>query len=372
MKPLNIIEVVNVRWWNACAHYGVLLSEGLQKLGHKVYVAGDPDSRPIRMAKEKGLDIIDKYTFSKNNPTNMLRITRGIRKFIEEKNIDLINLHRGQAAIAFSVAARTAHRNCKIVRTWGDQRKPKKNLFARLQNSRFTDYIITTTRKMEDYFLEYISIDPAMISTIHGGIDESIFVETNDKNVNRGEEVIKIGMLGRFSPVKGHFNLIEAFKKVASNRNDVKLYIAGKAIRDEKKDQLLHYVDHLGLNDRVEILGYIEDKIQFMSSLDLCVVPSVDSETISRVLFEFMAMGKPVVGYRLNAIAEIIEENFNGYLAETGNTDDLADKILLAIGDKNELTRMGNNSRFLIDNKYSLLKFAKDTEDIYLKIIERG
>ena len=49
---MRTIQVVNVRWYNATAWYGVTLAHCLQKTGHESIVAGLEGTPPLEKAKE--------------------------------------------------------------------------------------------------------------------------------------------------------------------------------------------------------------------------------------------------------------------------------------------------------------------------------
>ena len=67
---MNILITVSVRWWNANAYYAISLAEALSNMGHKVYVAGDPDYPPTIRAKDAGLEILE-IRFASFNITNL-------------------------------------------------------------------------------------------------------------------------------------------------------------------------------------------------------------------------------------------------------------------------------------------------------------
>ena len=56
---MRTIQVVNVRWYNATAWYGVTLAHCLQKAGHESIVAGLEGTPPLEKAKEMEQLILD-------------------------------------------------------------------------------------------------------------------------------------------------------------------------------------------------------------------------------------------------------------------------------------------------------------------------
>lgn len=66
---------------------------------------------------------------------------------------------------------------------------------------------------------------------------------------------------------------------------------------------------------------------KFYSSIDILVVPS-RIESFGQVATEAMACGCPVIGFNNSGLFDIIEHKKTGYLAESYNSDDLANGIL--------------------------------------------
>jgi glycosyltransferase involved in cell wall biosynthesis len=66
-----------------------------------------------------------------------------------------------------------------------------------------------------------------------------------------------------------------------------------------------------------------------------------------------MAAGLPVVSTDVSNISEIIVDGKTGYLAEAGNNEDIASKMLKMITQKNKID-FGIKGRKVIENNFSL------------------
>lgn len=67
-----------------------------------------------------------------------------------------------------------------------------------------------------------------------------------------------------------------------------------------------------------------------MNACDLFVLPSL-SEGNPTVMFECLGCGKPFIGTKVGGIPEIIVSDDYGLLCEPANSEDLAEKILIAL-----------------------------------------
>ena len=138
--------------------------------------------------------------------------------------------------------------------------------------------------------------------------------------------------LGTLSEVKGHSFLIEAMKEITRKRKDVLCLIAGSG---PLKEKLQRKIDDSQLDDQVKLKGFVtnEQVCLLMNACDIFVLPSL-SESFGIVQVEALACGKPVVATRNGGSEEIIISEEYGYLIETRNAMQLAEKIIQAL-DKN-------------------------------------
>ena len=102
-----------------------------------------------------------------------------------------------------------------------------------------------------------------------------------------------------------------------------------------------------------------------MHTFDVGVITSTGSETISRVLLEYMLLKKPVIGTRINAIGEIIQPGSNGDLVEPGDAVDLADKIDRLLSDDNMRAAYGERSFQLYQSEFSEKRFYEKTMAVF-------
>ncbi len=104
---------------------------------------------------------------------------------------------------------------------------------------------------------------------------------------------------------------------------------------------------------------------QRLSSMDICVIPSIWLETGPITLFDALSTGLPVVGSDLGGISEWIEPGINGLLFQPGNADELKKRILELFNKPYELEKMRNS----IANPRTMKDVAKDTLKMYEKVI---
>ena len=124
--------------------------------------------------------------------------------------------------------------------------------------------------------------------------------------------------VGRLSSEKGVTTLIEA-----ANQLPYKLKIVGDG---PLKDELAAKVNK---DAPIDFLGFKswEEVKTIVSKARFIVVPSEWYEVLGLVIIEAECVGTPILGARIGAIPELIEENVNGMHFESRDVSDLSGKI---------------------------------------------
>lgn len=113
-------------------------------------------------------------------------------------------------------------------------------------------------------------------------------------------------------------------------------------------------------------LGRIDDNRRLAaaySAADVFVIPS-RQDNFPNTILESMACGTPVVGFDTGGIPEMIEHGRTGYLAPVGDSQALADRLRLILGDDDKRRAMGLAGRETVLSRYTLDHQA----DAYLEL----
>ena len=145
----------------------------------------------------------------------------------------------------------------------------------------------------------------------------------------------KIGTIGRLVPQKDYPTLLNAFSIILKSLPNTDLYVVGEGFL--QKD-LIELSKSLGINDKVHWLGKTEYIKEFLSKIDLFILPS-KYEGFGLVLLEAMVAKKPIIAANNSAIPEVLGKTYEG-LFSTGDVKALAQQIKTAIIDKNFSERL--------------------------------
>ena len=129
-------------------------------------------------------------------------------------------------------------------------------------------------------------------------------------------------------------------------------------------------VSRMDREESFRFWGKVKDVREIISLLDVGVVASIGSETICRVPLEYMAMGKPVVGTKVNAIPEVIEDEVNGLLVEPNDAPQMAEAMMRLLENERLRQCFGEMGRQKVVEKFTLDSFARRTEEVYFSLLD--
>ncbi len=180
------------------------------------------------------------------------------------------------------------------------------------------DKVIAVSRRLKEEIIKFYNCNPEKISVIHNAVDMDRL-----KKLDTGQRKKLVLYVGRLSPQKGLYNLLQAFKIVASNDKEVKLGIAGEG------PEMLKLIDlsiTLGIKDRVIFFGRVsEDEKDYLYSVaKVFVMPSV-SEPFGITALEAVAYNTPVVVSKQSGVSETLS---NVFKVDFWDTNQMADIIL--------------------------------------------
>lgn len=142
--------------------------------------------------------------------------------------------------------------------------------------------------------------------------------------------------VGRLVPWKGFSVLAEVMPDLLKNNPNFRLVIAGDGPEKDK----------IPSGGAVKLIGQVEHSQMpvYFRAADIFVLNS-GYEGLSHVILEAMQYGTPVIASNIGGNPELIENNFNGFLVEYKNREQLKEAILKLWQDKALQEKFINNSR---------------------------
>lgn len=184
----------------------------------------------------------------------------------------------------------------------------------------------------------------------------------------RGKRVA--AMFARFSAAKDWDMFLEIAQIAKRNgRNDIVFLAvgAGDLLNDFKSR-----AKNLGLNN-VRFLGLRKDVENLLTLTNVSLLFSnnhVHAEGVSNSIMESMAAAVPVIATDGGGTPEIIEDGKSGFIIQPSDAQAAYDKLILCMDNNNLRQELGNRSRDIVKNKFSLSKMTNEYIQLYNKILE--
>ncbi|MCW5516900.1 glycosyltransferase [Muriicola sp. Z0-33] len=200
------------------------------------------------------------------------------------------------------------------------------------------------------------------IAVIPNGIPMDKFPQ---KHYNQSHSKKTVLFLSRVVENKGVGELITAWSKLSRHiTKDWNIKIVGDG-RKEYINQLRKLIKSNGQEDTINLVGplYGEEKIKAFQQASLFVLPTY-SENFGMVVAEALACGIPVITTK-GAPWEDLITNECGWWIDVG-LEPLMKALELALScSVNDLGKMGDNGRNLIEQKYSMRVVASQMNELY-------
>jgi glycosyltransferase involved in cell wall biosynthesis len=309
-------------------------------------------------------------------------------RFIKAHNIGIVHAHELKVVINALIAGRIAnvpvisHTHTPIsewqIPSW--KRKLDCIVYSFMVNAFSAKEIALTESRKKAKMAE--GIKEEKIAIIPNGINLEKLALTDTTKKAYDQEIRArysiptdshiFGIIGRISAEKGHLILLSAYKK-AKDILAVKgipdktflLICGGGALEDSLKDQIIS----LHLENSATVTGRfpIDDHQKYYSAINSFVFPSL-AEGFGIVLIEAMAYSLPVICSDLDVLQEV-----GGAAAryfETGNSDDLAEKMVDMYVRKDQYNPLGKQGLQRVKELFSMETFVAKYLDLYNAILE--
>jgi glycosyltransferase involved in cell wall biosynthesis len=228
------------------------------------------------------------------------------------------------------------------------------------------DIFVTASKYYSDMAQKNLRIPAAKIKVIYGGIN----LDGYERSSLPFEPPV-IGYLCKMSEYFGLGILVDAFIRLKkdSRFKDLKLYMTGGYPGDDKHfvSELLKKISKHGYENDVKIFKYFnrENRIKFLQSLTLLSVPVPTGEAFGAYQLEALAAGVPVVQPNVGCYPEFVEETSGGVIYEPNNSESLAKAIASLLTDPARVSKLGEQGRRVVLERFSMNDMAKDIVRIY-------
>jgi len=235
------------------------------------------------------------------------------------------------------------------------------NLLVR--NPRFAEYVESYSTKRADQIFVMVEESRQYLKAKGVNADKTTIVSNTpvleniitSNPIRENDNEVKIIYVGLVSSFRGLHHVISAIEKLIPDYPGLHFKIVGSGgyLADLKK-----IVDEKNLDSHVEFSGWVDNANvpQLINESDIGIVPhkkcTHSDTTVPNKLFDYMAIGKPVIVSNALPLERIVTTENCGLVYQDGDIDSLASTIK-ALTNKNTRETLGQNGLRAVNKQYN-------------------
>ena len=369
---MKILHLMSCRGWSSDAYWATRLTRELERRGHDVTLGcrRGTDDRVIDRARREGVERIETFEF--RSGTRPGRDVADVRRLAASlPHVDVVHVHRGKEHWLAALANRLSRTPRPLVRTRHIVQPVRPHALNRWLYREATSLVVTVTEAIRRQYIAAGLLPPARVVALPGGVDLLRFHPLLDgaparRALGVAPDVALIGLVAGLRVMKGHQVVIDAAGQLAGAGRPFHILFIG---RGAIESQIRKAIAAEGLERRIGVVGFVPDLPAAMAALDLALYPAIESDGMSRVLFEYLATGKPVVASRVGVVPEVLEHGKTALLVPAGDAGALAEAIDRLLDDAALGAKLGAAGSELARSRFSGAQVAGELARLYAGLI---
>ncbi len=361
---MRILLVDLAQEWRGGQSQALLLLRGLRDSGHRVELVSTSNSPLAVRAVEQEIPV-----YAVAHAANRLAAARLILRLLRERHFDIVHVNEAHALTAAWVAR--AHRRAPLVIARRVTFPVSRGRVA-LARYRAAACIVAVSWAVREPLLA-AGLDPKRIVVVPDGVEipPSVSAEARQGmrerwNIAPGERVL--ALVASFTSEKGHALLLEAFAELHRGATEwrwprCRLLLAGDG---PLRGALERQAAALGIANAVIFAGFVAEVGAVYGACDLFVFPSLH-EGGGTSLLDAMAHALPVIATATGGIAEIVEDDRNGLLADA-TPQSIAAAAARLLGAPDLAQRLGVAARETVAARFSACRMVSDSLAVFRRL----
>ena len=300
-----------------------------------------------------------------------LRAFKRLMDIVQRGNFDVLHAHTPRAAMLTSQVAKRLdlpwiyHVHSPTSRDSTRWLLNRINQFIENRSVRGCNKFITVSKSLRREILNK-GFDRRRVVYIPNGVPEQTAI---DWNARKHCASWNFGVIALFRPRKGLEVLIEAMAHSTLSNIDCKLEVVGGFESTAYETQIRSQVSRLGLENRVVFSGFTSRVNERIEHMDALVLPSLFGEGMPMVVLEAMAKGVPVIASRVEGVPDVVRDGVEGYLANPGDPNDLAQRLARVTKSRNTWADLGEHAFDRHRERFSDRTMTRRTARVYRNVL---
>jgi len=211
----------------------------------------------------------------------------------------------------------------------------------------------------------YPEVPPEKIHVIPNGVEESYFDEHFDGGAVRSrfdiDDKVVFGFVGFFLHEKSWHKLewfLPVFLEATRNKPEVVIMLVGDGPGRKGLEEIAR---ESGAEERVIFTGSVPNREvgHYLSAMDVGVIPHTNEYRSPIKMFEYMALGKPILAPDVEPVSSVIGGIQGDYLFEAESDESLKKTISHLLESRDKWPSVGEELKNLIKNRYTYEKHGE-------------
>lgn len=377
IKKKILYLITKANWGGAQKYVFDLASEMAQQGDYEIVVGfGEPFGELSNKLEEAGIRTIKINGLRRDiNFFDEFRVAKSLWKIFKEEKPDVIHLNSPKIGGLGSLLGRLVGIKKILYTAHGWSFNEDRPLWQRFLIKYFSWLIIlfshktiVIAKKEHKQVIDWPLINDEKLVHIYNGIKPIYFLNRDEAQSEFEERIgqklndsFVIGTIAELHKNKGLKYAIEGFEGITEKYDNARFIIIGEG---EERKYLEKEIKKEKLEEKVFLIGKIEDASRYLKAFDIFVLPSV-KEGFPFVLLEAGLARLSVVATEVGGIPELITDGENGVLVEEKEDDEIEDALKKLISNPNLKKQYGQALYEKVKNEFSFDVMVEKTEGLY-------
>ena len=312
---MSILNVVGAKVWGGGEQYVYDMCDELHRRQIPSFVLVDASNQELQQRFSAVSEVLTANLYSCKGFLSLSSIAKQMKQY----GITVIQCHSGKYILLCLALKRLT--GVKLIFYKHNVVQAKTDMYHRWIQSQVDAFICVSKRVYDAQVIPAIS---HKYHLVYNGVNTHRFPVLENESISTSPFIV--GYAGRIIENKGIFELLDAFRVIHTNTDDIRLVICGDGKSADIK-QMNQYIKQYQMEEYVQYMGFQKDMNRWYRSIHCLVAPSKVQEAFGLVLCEAMYCKVPVITSTSGAQAEIIENGKSGILIDAVNSESIIEAI---------------------------------------------
>jgi len=322
------------------------------------------------MLLKQGVEVVN----YQRKPGFDLVLVRALRDYITINQFDIIHCHQYSPYVYGVLAG--LFTKAKVILTEHGRFYPERSSLKRKLINPFLAYITASITAISNATANalhvYENFPRKRITVIYNGLklDEKLIIEPTaisllKTEMNLPPDSFVVGTIARLDPIKNHELILKAIAELKSTVKNIHFLLIGDGAMMQP---LMTMAEDLNISDRVTFSGFVVMPQQYLSTMDIFVLPSF-SEGTSMTLLESMAYKKASIVTNVGGSPEIVANESTGLIINSDDLSEFKNAILKLFQNPKLSTQLGQAAYERYNSSFRESRMVTEYQNLYQKVI---